>query len=204
MDLEKTSVQEWIARRASAVRKAYTAYDALVENGIDSVPDQTTPTQISCPFHGKDNRPSARYYPASGSHSDYVRCYTCKENWDSINLLAKFRGLRFMQALSDLERRYGIKIQRHPEENLIDAPSERKSSYQSTEWNDIPRVLKLLESKLVRLRDKVAMLDFIKWCRVLDAVQWDLEHDGPNESMSKVLQKLRNLMDDNSDGALHE
>jgi hypothetical protein len=196
MELAKTSIQEWIAKRASAVRDAYTSFSCLMEHGIDTVPDESTPTQLSCPFHGIDARPSARYYPATGGRSDYVRCFKCKENWDAINLHAKFKGLKFMDALQDLERRFRIRIPQKPEAPEIVEPIERKSDYVSDKWADVPRVLALLEKKLQRLRERSSLIDYVKFCRVIDAVQWDLDHNGGQQTpeMVLVLQKLKEKM----------
>lgn len=197
MELERTSLQEWIQKRASAVRQAYTAFDALIEKGVDAVPDDTTPTQIPCPFHGADNKPSARYYPRAGGRGDYVRCYKCRENWDSINLFAKFRGLRFMDALAELERRFRIKIPRRPEGPEIVEPTERKADYQSDKWADVPRVAALCEAKLLRIRDKCGMSDYVKFCRVIDAVSYDFDRaQKASPEMSGALRKLMAMMDD--------
>ncbi len=196
MDLEKTSVQEWIQRRVAAVRENYTAFQCITERGIE-VPDDSTPYQIPCPFHGADNRPSARYYPKSGHKNDYVRCFKCKENWDSINLYSKFNGKRFMDALQDLERRFRIKIPQRPESPEITEPAERKDSYVSNLWQDVPRVLALIEDKLIRVREKCSLTDYVRFCRVMDAVQWDFDKVGKSlPAMSAALQKLMKRIDE--------
>jgi hypothetical protein len=176
MELQRTSLQEWIALRAAAVRGAFSTFDALVEKGIQEVSDPSAPTQIACPFHGADNRPSARYYPRSGNRHDYVRCFKCRENWDAIGLYAKFRGIRFMDALSELEKRFRIRIPRRPEGPEIVEPADRGSSYVSDQWSDVPRVLSILETKLSRIKGKCGMSDYVKFCRLIDAVTWDYDH----------------------------
>ena len=195
----KTEHQEWIRRRADAVRQVYSAYDALVEFGQGgSLVDQDTPVQISCPFHGVDARPSARYYPSSGTRSDYLRCYYCKENWDSLNLLMKFRGLEFMGALKELERRYRISVPRRPDGPPMEEPKDKSSSqYVSEAWSDVPRVLELLERKLARVRDRASLTDYVKFCRVLDRVRWDLDlaKGEQTDAMIQALDRLRRAMD---------
>lgn len=194
-----TAHKDWIRRRTDAVRKAYTAFDAMAEHGHgDAIPDPDTPTQLSCCFHGPDNRPSARYYPKMGGDHDYVRCYTCQENWDSLNLFMKFRGLPFIDALKDLERRFRIRVPERPDSPELEEPSDKSSSdYVSAAWQDVDRVLPILERKLLRLRDMAPMTDYVKFCRVLDAVQWDLDrNDGnPMPQMILILDKLRKMMD---------
>jgi hypothetical protein len=177
--MEKAQFEEWMNQRASKVRSQYTAFDALKENGFgEAIPDQNTPTQISCPSHGPDKRPSARYYPTTGNQADYVHCYTCKMHADSIGLYSKFKGLKWYDALKDLERRFGIKVTKQPDGTPFQEPVSKTSvSYESEKWGDVPAMLELLESKLIRLRDKVIMTDFIKFCRVIDTVSWDLDHN---------------------------
>jgi len=197
METTKTVHQEWVARRIMAVRERFSAYDALMERGVDSIPDDTTPTQIQCPFHGADNRPSARYYPRSGGKHDYVRCFKCRENWDSISLLSKYQGLRFMDALVALERRFHIQIPKRPEGPEIVEPAERGSQYVSDKWADTPRMISMMETKLLRIRDKCNLTDYIKFCRVLDAIDWDYEKIQKTvPAMTQALRKLMERMDE--------
>jgi len=198
MELERTSLQEWIKQRANAVRDAYTTYSCINEFGHgEMLIDESTPIQVACFFHGADNRPSARYYPRSGGRSDYVRCFKCQENWDSINLYAKFRGLRFMDALADLEKRFRIKIPRRPEGPEIVEPSERKSEYVSDKWSDVPRVLAILEKKLISIRDRCGMSDYIKFCRLIDSVQYDYDKTQVSTpEMVSVLMRAISMVND--------
>lgn len=198
MELETTSHQEWIKLRANAVRHVYTAFSCVNEFGHgEMLVDENTAIQTACFFHGADNRPSARYYPRTGGRSDYVRCFKCGENWDSINLYAKFRGLRFMDALTDLERRFRIKIPRRPEGPEIIEPSERKSNYESDKWRDIPRVLTILERKLLSARDKCSMSDYVKFCRLIDSVRYDNDKtQASTPDMVAALLKAMGMIDD--------
>jgi hypothetical protein len=198
-ELREESPQEikaWVQRRVAAVRECYSAYTCLCEKGVE-LPDESTPFQVSCPFHGADNTPSARYYPSEGGRHDYLRCFKCRENWDCINLIAKFNGLRFMDALADLERRFHIKIPKKPDAPEIVEPTERSSNYVSDQWQDVPRMLKLLEGKLARVRPKCSLTDYIKFCRVLDAVEWDFNKINKSlPPMSDALKKLLGRMDE--------
>lgn len=188
-----TSEQEWYKRRVEAVEKVYGAYDVLTEHGVE-IPDRAMNLQLACPFHGPDNRPSARYYGAT--NQEHFHCYACKVHETSIGLLAKFKNIKYNEALVQLERRFGIKVPRKPEESITESV-EKSSHYESEAWKNIPRVLDLLEKKLMRLRDKASMIDFIKFCRVLDTVKWDYDHNGnvSTPPMISILDKLRKLMD---------
>lgn len=202
--MNKTSTQEWIARRADEIRKHYSAFQCLQEHGHgEMLVDEDTAIQIFCPLHSNVNTPAARYYPASGTRSDYVRCYRCRENWDAPNLYARFKGIRFMEALQQLERRFGVRIPRKPDAPDIEEPADKSSAdYLSPAWKDIPRILTILEKKLHRIRDKTPLIEYIKFCRVLDSVQWDFDiaKGVATEQMSVILNKLRTRMDEHSAG----
>ena len=196
-ELSKKLLQDWVRRRAAAVREKYSAFDAAIEIGVEGISDDQTPTQIFCPFHHNTSTMAARYYPPSGHRGGYIRCYTCKENWDSINIIAKARGKRFMDALQELERRYRIHVPKRPEAPEYVEPTERGAAYESDKWADIPRVLDLLEAKLLRLRDQCGMPDYVKFCRVLDAVSYDFDKTAKaTPEMSAVLRKLMSRMDE--------
>ena len=197
-DLNQTTTSEWISRRINAVRSVYTAYQCLCENGLgNDIPDEHTATQIKCPIHGVDNNPSARYYPRSGNRHDHFFCFRCKLNLDSIGLFAKFKGIRFMDALSDLEKRFRVQIPRRPEGPEIVEPTDRGASYVSDKWSDVPRVLVILETKLLRIRDRCSMSDYVKFCRLLDAVSWDYDKaQKATPEMTAALKKTMDKMDD--------
>jgi hypothetical protein len=190
----KTAHQEWIERRIAAVHKVYDAYDVLIEHGHE-IPTRHMDLQLSCDFHGPDARPSARYYGANAN--PHFHCYTCKTHEYGVGLYAKYKSLKFMQALSDLERRFGIKIPKRPDAPDIKEPADKGAEYQSDAWNDVPRVLELMEKKLKRLRYRTALIDYVRFCKVLDTIQWDLTHNEnkPTPEMSIALSKLRELMD---------
>jgi hypothetical protein len=198
MELEQTKFQEWVKQRSDAVRDVYTAFDCLQENGHgEHLSDDITATQISCPFHGADRRPSARYYPASSRGSSSVRCFKCQESWDSINLYAKFKNLRYMDALSSLEKRFRIKIPRRPDSTVLPDVVTKGNHYVSEKWGDVPTVLTLLEKKLVRVKPKSGFNDYVKFCRVIDAVTYDFERSKTsNDDMVKILLKTMSMMDD--------
>jgi len=205
---QRTDQQDWIRRRADAVRQVYSAFDAMTEFGYgEPLVDQDTAIQVSCPFHGVDARPSARYYPALGHRSDYVRCYFCRENWDALNLFMKFRGLQFMDALKELEKRFGIKVPKRPDGTQFEEPKDRSSSqYTSDAWGDVPRVLDILEKKLARLRDRASLSDYVRFCRVLDRVSldYDLAKGKQTDAMVQILMKLREAMDQVPDVSLSD
>lgn len=202
------STKDWIRRRAIAIYGVYGVFDVLTEFGHgEMLVDQSTPIQISCPLpeHGPDNRPSARFYPGESNKYDHFHCFKCKVNMDCINLYAKFKGIKFIDALVELERRFRIRVPRRPEAPEFTEPADRGSNYISDKWSDVAKMLPILEAKLIRLREKIPMQDYVKFCRVIDSVQWDLDKalGKPNAGMAPVLMKLKNMMDSSSSDELY-
>lgn len=102
-----------------------------------------------------------------------------------------------MDALADLERRYRIMVPRRPDGPAIVEPADRKSDYVSDKWHDIPRVLLLVEQKLLRVREKLGLMDFVKYCRLLDAIEYDFNKTGkPTDEMVAVLKKAMGRIDE--------
>ena len=103
-----------------------------------------------------------------------------------------------MDALRDLERRFRIRVPERPDSPELEEPPDRSSSsYVSAAWRDVERILPILERKLRRLRDAASMTDYVRFCRVLDAVQWDLDRNNgePTPQMVLILDKVRKRMD---------
>jgi hypothetical protein len=102
-----------------------------------------------------------------------------------------------MDALQDLERRFRIKIPKKPDAPEIVEPADRDSTYVSDQWQDVPRMLKLLEGKLARVRPKCSLSDYVKFCRVLDAVEWDFNKvNKSTPAMAGILKKLKDKIDE--------
>ena len=188
--LSKTEEQEWIDRRVKEVGKVYSAFQALSEMGVE-IPDESTSYQILCPFHGDKNKPSARFYASSGRHPSHFYCFKCKSRLDGVGIYAKHHSKRFFEALSELERRFGIKVPNKPDNFDFLDKSESKS------WLDIERHLTLVENKLVRNRHKATMQEYIKICRLLDAVRWDFNQTGvATEPMVIALKNAASKIDE--------
>lgn len=119
--------KEWFRRRVEAIHDKVTAYDVLRHNGIElQQANDDTPEQISCPFHGKDTKPSARVYPEEGDSRSHVWCYVCQETgWDAIGLWRKFNGgdMSFSAALTGIEKVFGLETPPIPR-GFDDGPSE--------------------------------------------------------------------------------
>ena len=79
----------------------------LAEYGYRVNPDGSDhEQQFSCDLHGdgRDNKKSARYYPASNS----MYCWACGRARDSITLVREKNGIGFHEAVTWLEKHYGL------------------------------------------------------------------------------------------------
>ena len=75
---------------------------ALRSIGV-SVEDNVNPFQIHCPFHGSDQTPSARVYPADNS----LYCFTCKRSYNPIAVIAASNGIEYREAARLVAETYG-------------------------------------------------------------------------------------------------
>jgi len=67
--------------------------------------------QLRCPFHGPDNKPSARYYP----DTDSLYCWKCQQKWDVFGYMEDKRGYDFFSAITDLVKKFNIDISKVPD-----------------------------------------------------------------------------------------
>lgn len=188
--------KEWFQRRVIEVRKHITAFEILSTNGINTIPNEVTATQISCPDpnHGPDVRPSARFYPKDGSKDsfDHVWCFKDKKKFDAINLYGITKNIGYGKALTELEKRFGIKV---PKKDS--SPEHVQKSNESDAWDDLERVLPMVEKRLRKIREVSPMHDYIKLCRTIDEISWDFKHqilkEGAGKTLKIVLDKIYSI-----------
>lgn len=80
-------------------------HKVLEEVGIH-LPQVLKPQQMSCPFHGKDVKQSARYYPETNS----MYCFTCKKSWDPISFWMEYSSGKFMESARRLANVYRVDL----------------------------------------------------------------------------------------------
>lgn len=103
----------WVAQRIENIHQHVTAYDVLARNNVVLRYGDDREEQFSCPFHGRDRRPSARVYPVSARSPSHAWCFVCQERWDAITLWSKFNQFDdkpFTVVLSDIERAFQIPV----------------------------------------------------------------------------------------------
>lgn len=125
-DFRKEATQEesarqawrsWLEDRVNTLHGRVSAHDVLRHGGVDLKGDGEE--QFSCPFHGADNKPSARVYPESARSRSHAWCFVCQERWDAIELWKKFNGgedKTFSRLVKEMEQAFGITTPEMPAE----------------------------------------------------------------------------------------
>lgn len=180
---QQQAYKTWITGRIEAIHRRVTAHDVLRRNGIDlKYGDRVE--QFSCPFHGKDNKPSARVYGETNRSPSHVWCFVCQKRWDAIGLWQKFTGFegRFSSLLRDIEQVYGIEI---PE-----SPQEYQSEYKAQDNTAIDEVLKLLDicdSRMTKSKNAFDMTGYYKISVALDRLRYQIDEHLLKPSEAKVV-----------------
>jgi len=165
------AIRDWYKLRVGNIRRHVSAADVLMRNGVTLRRNGVHAEQISCPFHGKDNHPSAKYFPDEGDSHSHVWCFVCHENWDVIALWKKFTGTeRFTEILRQLERDFGLTP---PEPPLTVPRDDEPSSDPAAEA--VRRLFDVCENRLREYRDSFEMAQHLKLGSILDHTRFHLE-----------------------------
>lgn len=86
----------------------------LLEYGVDFVysPQSVDEAQLRCPFHGKDNKPSARYY----RETQTMYCWTCHKRWNVIQFIMEMEQFYFKGALLHIVNKYQLDVSLIPDD----------------------------------------------------------------------------------------
>jgi DNA primase len=92
------------------IKKHVTLGEMLREDGRVTL--EVDEEQIHCPFHGADNKKSARYY----KQTDTMYCWACKKIWDVFSYTQQERGSTLREAINSLVKENHIDISSVPEQ----------------------------------------------------------------------------------------
>jgi hypothetical protein len=171
LDSYESRFRDWYKLRAANIRSHVSAADVLSRNGVTLRRHGSAAEQISCPFHGTDSHPSAKYFPEEGDSQSHVWCFVCHENWDAIGLWKKFTGTeRFTDILRQIERDFGLTV---PDPPLTRGEDERR--VEDPLAVEVERLLDSCERLLREHRDSFELTRHLKLGSILDLTRHHLE-----------------------------
>lgn len=155
----------------------------LLDYGVDFVynPKLVDEAQFKCPFHGKDNKPSARYYRETQS----MFCWVCHKSWNVIGFIMDIEQLYYKGALLYIVNRYQLDISLIPDE--LELISEKKSTASVV----LVRVINA-EKKIKRFRGKIS---FKRYNALITAYYIIMYKSSKGGDISEDIQKLNIKLD---------
>lgn len=192
---KKHEFSEWYKRRKENVLSSVSAHDVLRHFGIHlKSSDAAREEQISCPFHGKDEKPSARVFPSGPRSNSGVWCWTCQKRWDVIGLWKEFSQnpeMKFGTVLFELERAFSIVPPEPPQGGYDSAEPSGPSAAEVK----AQRLLEACENRLREERHHFTMTAFMTFGQVLDRLRHHLDNQlvTPDQAvyhLGKVLDKI--------------
>jgi len=186
---QSEAYRQWVKDRVAKLRDKVDPGDVLSRYGSPLKYNGHKPEQFSCPFHGKDNKPSTRYYPATDGKPAGVWCFVCQERWDSITLFKKFEQFEgpFTRLLTQMERTFGL--------STPEMPRGAVAVYEDPVVKEAEQLLSVCESRLRSAKPHYNMDGYLKVGSVLDRIRWRLSNEKSKTSeyipvLRQVLEKI--------------
>lgn len=149
-------------------------------------PNFTDETQLRCPFHGKDNKPSARYYKTTQS----MYCWVCLKSWDVIQFIMEKEQIYYIRALSFLIDKYKIDISSISDEPDF-KPLKMKEKI-SVSKNTVK--MTLLKRKIQGFRGKISFEKYRALCSVYYMIMYELSQEKDVLDSTKKLEAKLNTI----------
>ena len=176
----------WMRARVDALHHRVSAGDVLRENGVNLRYGGARPEQISCPFHGQDVNPSARYHPEEGRSKAGIWCFVCNKRWDAIGLWKQFRGFEgsFGSLLRSMERAYGLEPPEAPPESVAEEAEDDV---------ELAQLFEVCERRLRGAKRAFTMEGYLTLCSILERLYFRVEKGGIKLTAAKAI--LRKALD---------
>ena len=158
--------------------------DIMLAYGVEFIynPKLAEQVQFRCPFHGRDNKPSARLY----NDTQTCYCWFCKKKWDVVSFIMQAENLSFRAALQYLTNRYRIDVSTIPDEPEI------KKEKVTVSYDNVNMMC--LRNNIVELRQKISLEKYARLCFVFLNVSYDFSRGlNVSESIRKIEDKVRTL-----------
>lgn len=151
--------------------------DLMISYGVDLKYDHHVmdEIQIKCPFHGKDTKPSARFYGKTKT----CFCWVCRKSWDAVNFVMEKENMGFIQAIRYLLNRFRIDTSSIPDDPTID--------FKAPEVSTKNVGMLTIKNNILELRQKIPFDKYRAVCGVYCALKYA---DSKGEDIVSNLQKF--------------
>ncbi len=160
----------------------------LIDYNVDFIfnPNLVEQTQLRCPFHGKDNKPSARFYKATQS----MFCWVCYKSWNVIQFIMEKEQLYYIRTLLFIIGKYKLdisKITDDPELKSLKLGRDVIVSDKSVET-------KLIRNKIREFRGKIAFERYRALCCAFYMIMFKMSQGGEIlNDMKKLATKINTI-----------
>lgn len=141
-------------------------------------PRNADEVQYRCPFHGKDNKPSARYYRATQS----CWCWVCHKRWNAIDYVKDAEGLSYYSAINRIIEKWKVNV-----DDILDAPRLDLTKTKKVEESSTTFSLRILTGKIRDFRGKIPVDKYAALVTALNMIAYAGFQDRPAQTM---IQKL--------------
>ena len=141
-------------------------------------------TQYRCPFHGTDNKPSARLFKSTNS----CYCWYCKKSWDSFSFIMEKEGLKFSDTVRLILSKYKIDLSDIPDGPKFEL--KKKDAIISEDVIDFIYV----RNKILGFRKKIKFDKYRALCTAYYMILFDKSKGKEFSSgLSKLKSKLNTI-----------
>lgn len=161
----------------------------LQDYNVDFVynPALVDEAQLRCPFHGQDNKPSARFYRGTQT----MFCWVCYKRWDVIQFVMEREQIYYKRALLFLIDKYKLDISSISDEPVLKAPKLSNGAVIVSEGSV---ETKLIRKKIHDYRGKIAFEKYRALCCALYIIMFKMSKGGDILSDIKKLEnKLKTI-----------
>lgn len=161
----------------------------MLSYGVDFVysPQGLPEVQFRCPFHGKDDKPSARLYKETKS----CYCWVCRKKWDVVSFIQEMEQKRYSEVISFIINKYHVDLSRIPDEPDI-------ASSPDPEISDVNVTLIRFQKNLRELRGRLPFEKYNPLCTALFMIRYyqkrgmDISESAKNleDKLEKTCQSL--------------
>jgi len=160
------------------IREYINLATVLKEDGV--LVSDFSEEQISCPFHGRDLKKSARFYKAT----DSMYCWTCKERWDLFSYIIKRDGSNFREVLDRLVRKYHVNISDVPD--AVEGAKQKRIKAKHVKYDTKKLYLEKLHNIITDIRNEIPQEKYVRLVFAYMLLKYSTDEDKFEESIIKI------------------